>query len=68
MRGLTRQGPRFQQLVYQMPENYGNNAFLLWAGILAMGAGILLGILGLVSAFAVSKRPPPLPPAVAGQG
>ena len=65
---LDSPGTANQQLVYQMPENYGNNAFLLWGGVLAAGAGILLGILGLVSAFAVSKRPPPLPPAVAGQG
>src|ERR1700730_749793 len=61
-------GTSSQQLVYEMPEISGNNALLLWAGILAMGAGILLGILGLVSALAGSKRPPPLPPTLARQG
>jgi len=60
-------GTAAQQLVYQMPESAANNSLLLWAGILAMGLGILLGILGLVSAFASSKRPPPLPPTLARQ-
>src|ERR1700722_1558475 len=53
-------GTSSQQLVYQMPES-SNNALLLWAGILAMGVGILLGILGLVSGLVGSKRPPPIP-------
>ncbi len=56
-------GTSSQQLVYQMPDNYGSNALLLWGGILAMGGGILLGILGFLS----SKRPPPVPPALARQ-
>jgi len=56
-------GTASQQLVYQMPDNYGNNALLLWGGILAMGGGILLGIFGFLS----SKRPPPVPPALARQ-
>jgi hypothetical protein len=43
---IDSQGTSSQQLVYQMPESSGN-ALLLWAGILAMGAGILFGILGL---------------------
>src|ERR1700675_3903718 len=37
-----------QQLVYQMPESSGSNMVLLWAGILAAGVGILLGIFGLI--------------------
>lgn len=62
-------GAADQQLVYQMPEHAASNAFLLWGGILAMGAGIALGILGLVLGLAKSKqRPPPLPPTLARQG
>jgi hypothetical protein len=57
---LDAPGTADQQLIYQMPESAGNNAVLFWAGIGAMGAGILLGILGIASSF--SKRPPPLPP------
>ncbi len=53
-------GTAFQELVYQMPDNFGKNSVLFWVGILATGGGILLGILGLV----LSKRPPPLPPAL----
>ena len=56
-------GTGFQQIVYQMPDNSGNNGILFWAGILAMGSGILLGILG----FVFSKRPPPLTPALLPQ-
>ena len=52
-------GTSFQQIVYQIREA-GNNGALFWSGTLAMGAGILLGIVGIVSSFA--KRPPPLPP------
>jgi hypothetical protein len=59
-------GSADQQLVFQLPEAAANNALLLWAGILAMGVGIALGIFGLVSALAASKqRPPPLPPTLA---
>ncbi len=61
-------GTASQQLVYQMPESTGNNGLLLWAGILAMGAGILLGLLGIVAALSVSRRPPPLPQTPAPQG
>ena len=43
MRGLTRREPRDQQLVYQMPEDAGNNGASSLGGILAMGVGILLG-------------------------
>ena len=53
-------GTAYQQLVYQMPESSGSNGLLLWAGILAMGAGIVLGILGFVrrSPFPSDPRPP----------
>jgi hypothetical protein len=62
-------GTADQQLVYQMPETPASNGLFLWGGILAMGAGILLGIVGIVSGFAGSKqRPPPLPPTLARQG
>jgi hypothetical protein len=62
-------GTADQQLVYQMPEGAASNGLLLWAGILAIGVGILLGVLGLVSGFAANKqRPPPLPPTLARQG
>jgi hypothetical protein len=56
-------GTEFQELVYQMPENFGRNSVLLWVGVLATGGGILLGILG----FVFSKRPPPLPPLLTTQ-
>jgi hypothetical protein len=60
---LDSPGSADQQIVYQMPEGAASNGLLLWAGILATGVGIALGILGLVSGFAASKRrPPPLPP------
>jgi hypothetical protein len=66
---LDSPGTTDQQIVYQMPEAAASNALLLWAGILAIGVGIALGIFGLVSAFAASKqRPPPLPPTLARQG
>jgi hypothetical protein len=59
-------GTSAQQLVYQMPENSGSNMVLLWAGILAAGVGILLGIFGLILGLNTSKqRPPPLPPTLA---
>jgi hypothetical protein len=62
-------GPTDQQIVYQMPEGAASNGLLLWAGILAIGVGIALGIFGLVSGLAASKqRPPPLPPTLARQG
>jgi hypothetical protein len=57
-----------QQLVYQIPENSGSRGFLLWSGILLTGGGIVLSILGLLSAFTVSRRPPPVPPTLAHQG
>jgi hypothetical protein len=57
-------GTSFQQIVYQIPEA-GNNGALFWGGILAMGTGILLAIVGIVSSFA--KRPPPLPPKLVTQ-
>jgi hypothetical protein len=58
-----------QQIVYQMPEGAASNALLLWAGILAIGVGIALGIFGLISGLAATKqRPPPLPPTLARQG
>jgi hypothetical protein len=60
---LDSPGSADQQIVYQMPEGAASNGLLLWAGILATGVGIALGILGLVSGLAASKqRPPPLPP------
>jgi hypothetical protein len=59
-------GTSAQQLVYQMPENSGSNMLLLWAGILAAGLGILLGMFGLILGLNASKqRPPPLPPTLA---
>jgi hypothetical protein len=62
-------GTTDQQIVYQMPEGAASNALLLWAGILAIGVGIALGIFGLASGLAASKqRPPPLPPTLARQG
>jgi hypothetical protein len=62
-------GTTDQQIVYQMPEGAASNALLLWAGILAIGVGIALGIFGIVSGLAASKqRPPPLPPTLARQG
>jgi len=62
-------GTADQQLVYQMPEGATSNGFLLWGGILAMGVGILLGVFGLVSGLAGTKRrPPPIPPTLARQG
>jgi hypothetical protein len=62
-------GTTDQQIVYQMPEGAASNGLLLWAGILAIGVGIALGIFGLVSGLAASKqRPPPLPPTLARQG
>jgi hypothetical protein len=62
-------GTTDQQIVYQMPEGAANNALLLWAGILAIGVGIGLGIFGFVSGLAATKqRPPPLPPTLARQG
>jgi hypothetical protein len=60
-------GTASQQLVYQMPQN-GTHSLFLWAGILAMVGGILLGISGLLLGLVHSKRPPPLPPALARQG
>jgi hypothetical protein len=57
-------GTAFQQIVYQMPET-GNNGALFWAGILAMGIGILLGIAGIALSF--TKTPPPLPPKLVAQ-
>jgi hypothetical protein len=60
---LDSPGSADQQIVYQMPEGAASNGLLLWAGILATGVGIALGIFGLVSGLAASKqRPPPLPP------
>jgi hypothetical protein len=59
-------GTASQQLVYQMPDRYGNNALLLWGGILAIIGSFICGILGLVSGFGASKRPPSLPPALPG--
>src|SRR6202035_2339789 len=44
---LDSPGNSSQQLVYHMPESSGSNMVLLWAGILAAGVGILLGIFGL---------------------
>jgi hypothetical protein len=62
-------GTAAQTLVYQMPEGAASNGLLLWAGILAMGIGLLLGIVGIVSGLAGSKqRPPPLPTTPARQG
>jgi hypothetical protein len=62
-------GTTDQEIVYQMPEGAASNALLLWAGILAIGVGIALGIFGLASGLAASKqRPPPLPPTLARQG
>jgi hypothetical protein len=62
-------GTTDQQIVYQMPEGAASNAYLLWAGILAIGVGIALGIFGLAAGLAASKqRPPPLPPTLARQG
>jgi hypothetical protein len=62
-------GTTDQQIVYQMPEGAASNALLLWAGILAIGVGIALGIFGLAAGLAASKqRPPPLPPTLARQG
>lgn len=61
-------GTASQQLVYQMPESSGSNSLFLWGGILALGAGILLGILGIVTALSGSRRPPPLPQTPASQG
>jgi hypothetical protein len=61
-------GTASQQLVYQMPESSGSNSLFLWGGILALGAGILLGILGIVTALSGSRRPPPLPQTPATQG
>src|ERR1700736_6614996 len=55
-------GTASQQLVYQIPERSGNSALLLWAGILAVGMGILLGIIGIVSGLSGSRRPPPRRP------
>jgi hypothetical protein len=63
---LDSPGTSAQQLVYQMPESSGSNMVLLWAGILAAGVGILLGIFGLILGLNTSKqRPPPLPPTLA---
>src|ERR1700730_12862940 len=63
---LDSPGTSAQQLVYQMPESSGSNMVLLWAGILAAGVGILLGIFGLVLGLNTSKqRPPPPPPTLA---
>jgi hypothetical protein len=59
--GARLDSPRsaFQELVYQMPEPPTSNGFFLWGGILAMGTGLVLGILGFVFC---GHRPPLSPP------
>jgi hypothetical protein len=63
---LDSPGTSAQQLTYQIPEDSGGKMVLLWAGILAAGLGILLGIIGLILGLKTSKQdPPPLPSTLA---
>lgn len=54
---IDQPGTTAQQIVYHMPDSSGGNGMLFWAGLLALGGGILLAISG----FIFSRRPPPLP-------
>ena len=54
-------GSEPQQLVYQLQEANSNNAFFLYAGILAIAAGAIFAIAGLIFSFRPAHLPPPLP-------
>jgi hypothetical protein len=55
-------GSEPQQLVYQLPDANFDNAFLLYGGLLAVAAGVIFGIVGIIFSFRPARLPPHLPP------
>jgi hypothetical protein len=54
-------GSEPEQLVYQLPEANSNNALFLYAGLLAIAAGVTFGIVGLIFLMRPAQVPPTVP-------
>jgi hypothetical protein len=54
-------GSEPQQLVYQLQEANSNNAFFLYTGFLAIAAGVIFGIVGIIFSMRAAQVPPPVP-------
>ena len=51
-------GSEPEQLVYRLPEANSNNALFLYAGLLAIAAGVTFGIVGLIFLMRPAQVPP----------